>query len=264
MDPYRTEEDQIRALKQWWERNGSSTLIGVGLALALVFGWQWWQQRRQAASEEATAVYQQLLQAADKAAEDPIQRTTAEHLTSQLEESRPGSRYADYAALMRARLQVEKGDLAAAEATLRALLERQPDAARGALATRFDELLGRHPDAQIGALARVRLARVLFALGRADDALATLDAAGTADFAIEKLELRGDILRDRKDTEGASKAYRDAIALAGARPDGAAPRLLELKLQELELGQAPAPGAEAAGAAPAGDAGAAGTGATQE
>ena len=40
MDPYHTEEDQVRAIRQWWERNGSSTLTGVGLALAIVFGSQ--------------------------------------------------------------------------------------------------------------------------------------------------------------------------------------------------------------------------------
>ena len=37
-DPYGNEDEQVRALKQWWDRNGASTLMGVGLALALVFG----------------------------------------------------------------------------------------------------------------------------------------------------------------------------------------------------------------------------------
>ena len=128
MDPYGTEEDQIKALKQWWARNGSSTLIGVGLALALVFGWQWWQQRQQGASEQAAVTYQQLLQAVDAAATDPIQGTTAAHLATQLKELNPGSRYADYASLMLARLHVGKNELIAAETELRALLERQPDA----------------------------------------------------------------------------------------------------------------------------------------
>ena len=243
MDPYGTEEDQIRALRQWWQRNGSSTLIGVGLALALVFGWQWWQQRQQGLGEQAAATYQQLLQAVDAAAADPIQRTTAEHLAVQLKELKPGSRYADYAALMLARLNVEKNELLAAEGELRALLERQPDVARGALAQRIDGLFGRYADPQLGALARVRLARVLLALGRSDEALALLDAAGTDDFAVEKLELRGDILGRRNDSAGAIAAYRAAVERAGEA--AAASRLLALKLQELELG------APAAGAAPA-------------
>ena len=43
MAEMRTEEEQIEAIKQWWKKNGSSLLIGVGLALAIVFGWQAWQ-----------------------------------------------------------------------------------------------------------------------------------------------------------------------------------------------------------------------------
>jgi len=256
VDPYTTEEDQIRALRQWWERNGSSVLIGVGLALAIVFGWQWRQQRHQATGEEATAVFQQLLQAADKSAEDAIQRTTAEHLAAQIEESYGGTRYADYAALMLARLQVEKNELAAAEATLRELLERQPDVARGSFAARVDRLLGRHHDAQIGALTRLRLARVLFAMGRSEDALALLDAAGTDDFAVEKLELKGDILRSRNDDAGALAAYRAALERGGEKGDEGGQRLLELKLQELELGAEPGVAPAAAVDVPASDTGA--------
>jgi len=264
VDPYGTEEDQIKALKQWWERNGSSTLIGIGLALALVFGWQWWQQRQLGAGEQAAATYLQLLQAVDAAATDPIQGTTAAHLAAQLKELNPGSRYADYASLMLARLHVEKNELIAAEGELRALLERQPDVARGALTTRIDRLLGRYADPQLGALARVRLARVLFALGRSDDALAVLDAAGTDDFAVEKLELRGDILARRNDTAGAITAYRAAVERAGSREGATASRLLVLKLQELELGE-PAAGAAPAVVDPAAaDATAPDTGATKQ
>ena len=264
MDPYGTEEDQIKALKEWWARNGSSTLIGVGLALALVFGWQWWQQRQQGASEQAAVTYQQLLQAVDAAATDPIQGTTAAHLATQLKELNPGSRYADYASLMLARLHVGKNELIAAETELRALLERQPDVARGALATRIDGLLGRYADPQLGALARVRLARVLLALGRSDDALAVLDAAGTDDFAVEKLELRGDILSRRNDTAAAIAAYRAAVERAGSREGATASRLLQLKLQELELGE-PAAGAAPAAADPAAaDATTPDTGATKQ
>lgn len=37
---HRTEEEQVAALKQWWKDNGNSLIIGVGLALAVVFGWK--------------------------------------------------------------------------------------------------------------------------------------------------------------------------------------------------------------------------------
>ncbi len=81
----------------------------------------------------------------------------------------------------------------------------------------------------------MRLARVLFAMGRSDDALAALDAAGTEDFAIEKLELRGDILRETGDASGARAAYANALELASGAPGTGGTRILELKIQELDM-----------------------------
>lgn len=235
MDSYGTEEDQIRAIREWWERNGSSTLTGVGLALAIVFGSQWWQERQRGSTEQASMLYQQLLQSTERSATDKVQQVTAEHLATELRDSQAGTRYGDYASLVLARLQVEKNELAAAEAELRALLERQPDVAVGELRARLDSLLGRNMDPHLGALARVRLAQVLFAMGRSDDALAALDAAGTEDFAIEKLELRGDILRETGDASGARAAYANALELASGAPGTGGTRILELKIQELDM-----------------------------
>ena len=242
MDPYRTEEDQIRALKQWWEHNGSSTLIGVGLAMAILFGWQWWQQRQQSAAEQSSVLYQQLLQAVENSATDEVQRTTAEHLAGELLKIGAAPRLGDHAELILARVAVEKNDLATAGKHLEAVLERNPDTARGALAARLDALLGHASDAQLGALARVRLARVQFATGQPDEALATLDAAGGEDFQLQRNELRGDILVQRGERAGALQAYRAAVQAAGTRVSP----LLQMKLRELELGEttpaeAPAP-----------------------
>ena len=91
-----------------------------------------------------------------------------------------------------------------------------------------------------------------------------LDAAGTDDFAVEKLELRGDILSRRNDTAAAITAYRAAVERAGSREGATASRLLQLKLQELELGE-PAAGAAPAAADPAAaDATTPDTGATKQ
>ena len=37
-----TEEEQIAQLKEWWQRNGKPLLAGGVLAVAGVFGWQYW------------------------------------------------------------------------------------------------------------------------------------------------------------------------------------------------------------------------------
>ena len=46
MAELRTEEEQIEAIKRWWKKNGSSLLLGIALALAIVFGWQAWQNHQ--------------------------------------------------------------------------------------------------------------------------------------------------------------------------------------------------------------------------
>lgn len=248
MDPYHTEEDQIRAIRQWWERNGSSTLIGVGLALAIVFGSQWWQQQSLRASEEAASLYQQLQQAAERAAGDEVQRTTALHLGEELRDKQKGNRYGDYASLLLARLYVDKQDLAAAERELRALVERHPDTAPGKLQQRIDALLGRDVDPQLGSLARLRLARVLFADKRADEAATVLGDPAGGDFEIERQELRGDILRAKGDAAGAIAAWERAIELA---KDAGGVRLVELKLEDLRLASAAPAAAPSSVPAPA-------------
>lgn len=245
-DPYHTEEDQIRAIRQWWERNGSSTLISVGLALAIVFGWQSWQQHLQSSGEESAALYQQLQQAVELARDDEVQRTTAKHLGGQLLELQPSGRYGDYANLMLARLAAESDDLAGAEQQLRAVIARHPAEAPGMFRARLDALLGREVDPQLGTLARLRLARVLIAQSRPDDAAALLGPETGGDFEIERTELRGDILREKGDHAGALAAYERAMELA---KESGSVRLLELKLEEQRLHQA-APAAPAAEPAP--------------
>ena len=38
MESYRTEEEQVEALKRWWDENGRSTMTAVVLALVAGFG----------------------------------------------------------------------------------------------------------------------------------------------------------------------------------------------------------------------------------
>jgi len=232
VDPYRSEDEQIRALREWWKHNGSSTLMGVGLALAIVFGWQWWQQRGERLAEESAMLYQQLLEATERASGDPVQRTTAMHLAGQLRDLRSGGRFSDYASLLLARLLVEKDDLPGAEAELRTLVERLPATGPGAVEARIRAWLGRDMDPQIGVLARVRLARVLHAQGKHDEALVLLDAGDPETFFAERQELRGDILVAKGDRAGALAAYEGAAERA--RREGVNARLLELKKGELE------------------------------
>ena len=63
MAELRTEEEQVQAIKDWWKNNGSSLLIGIGAALAIVFGWQAWQNHQAQQRAEAANQFANLLNA---------------------------------------------------------------------------------------------------------------------------------------------------------------------------------------------------------
>ena len=57
MTEFRTEEEQIAALKKWWNDNSKSLLIGVGLALAIVFGWKAYQNSQIQMKSELNRIF---------------------------------------------------------------------------------------------------------------------------------------------------------------------------------------------------------------
>jgi predicted negative regulator of RcsB-dependent stress response len=62
VEQYRTEEEQVEALKRWWDENGRSTMVAIIVALGLGFGWQGWQKYQQDELEGASTSYQSMLQ----------------------------------------------------------------------------------------------------------------------------------------------------------------------------------------------------------
>jgi len=202
VNEYRSEEEQLETLRRWWNENGRTTVIAVVVALAAGFGWQGWKQHRQTQNEAASDIYQQLVQIVTAAELTGEQRETVAVLAARLKESYPDTGYAAFSTLHLARLAVQQEDLAAAEAELRWVLEHVDERSEAA-----------H-------VATMRLARVLAAQGRADQALSVLqqqlpDAQYTASYA----RVRGDILM---------AAGREAEAQAAY--DGVRQRLAEAEL----------------------------------
>ncbi|RLT92470.1 MAG: hypothetical protein D9N11_16215, partial [Ketobacter sp.] len=112
MDVYTTEEQQIEAIKKWWQTNGNSVLIGIALAIAAVLGYQTWNQNKQANSEAAAVLYGQVVEAATQADQNRLQGNSEElegqlatltHLGEQLKTDFSNSEYAVFGALMLAK-----------------------------------------------------------------------------------------------------------------------------------------------------------------
>ena len=62
MAEHLSEEEQLESLKRWWKENGLSTVIVVVLAVGGYFGWDLWKGHRQAQTEAAAIVYQQMME----------------------------------------------------------------------------------------------------------------------------------------------------------------------------------------------------------
>ena len=206
MDVYRTDEEQVEAIRAWWRENGRSAVFGVVLGLAAIFGWRAWQAWEAARAETASALYQEMMDAvragksadADKAGE----RLVSDHT---------GSSYAVFARLALAGLAMDRKDLDAATEHLRSALAENHVAAL-------------EPEI------RLRLARVLTARGEFDAALALLTApAGMQGYGSAVDELRGDIESARGNPDAARAAYEKARSAT----TGAGDELLELKLESL-------------------------------
>ena len=232
MDELRTEEEQVEALRRWWDENGRSTLIAIGLALAAVFGWQWYGEHVENQREAASNIYQAMLNSVQGPEAGDEQRMTLRSYAKRLKEEFPGSTYAQFAALQLARDAVQSGELESAESELRWVLAKA-DAG-----------------SDIALVAQLRLARVVAAKGDADGALALLAGEQSGAYAAAYATARGDVLLAQGRETEAREAYvtAQALALASGQPLGAG--TLSQKLDSVAPGADP--GSVADGAAKGG------------
>lgn len=214
MESYRTEEEQVEALKRWWKENGRSTMLGVVLALGLGFGWQAWQKNQDAAAANASLAFQQML--GGLASDDPAGEQLAKSVAKRLKDEHRGSTYAQFAALHLARLAVKDDNLSGAETELRWVL---------AMADTGGD---------VHQVAQLRLARVLAAQGSTDEALALLSDAGN-DYRASYAIARGDVLMASGREADALEAFRVAAEFLGN--ERTLPPSLSEKLQYLESRQ---------------------------
>ncbi|WP_440997300.1 YfgM family protein [Arhodomonas sp. SL1] len=203
---YETEEEQLEALRRWWQENGRSVIAGVIIAIAGVVGWQQWQAWQERSALEASAQYDRL-NARTAAGEGDAVR---EALTT-LQEDSAGSPYATLGSLAAARYFAERDDFDAAMGVLRWAVDNAPSDA-------------------LRRVARLRLGAVEYAAGELEAALATLEPVPDGAFAARYHELRGDVLVAAGRADEAITAYRDALE---ADPLGQRRGYVEVKLTDL-------------------------------
>lgn len=212
----KSEEEQVEALKNWWDENGTQLIIGVVVVLAGVFGYRTWETNTQVAAESASNLYEDLTEVATIGPFDSLSdedRATAEFIVNQLKTDYSSSIYAHFGSMHMAKLAVENDDLDGAEAALRWSLDNGVDET-------------------IGILVNERLARVLFAKDEFQSALDALNSKEPGAYEHSYEELKGDIYFAMDNLEEARAAYEKALASvenADAYP------YLKMKSQDIAL-----------------------------
>jgi len=216
MDTYRTEEEQVEAIRRWWDENGRSIMISIVVALAAGFGWQAWKSHDQQLGEAASHDYQFLLQQLSVSSTAPgADFSEVTDLAEQIKVQYTRSGYALFAALQLAKIAVQSNDLEQAKTQLKWVLSKAP------------------AKSDIADIASLRLARVLASTGDTDQALAILETGRGGAYTASYEVARGDVYMELGRLDEAKAAYfvaKNTLAETGV--DGSL-ATLEQKLQQL-------------------------------
>ncbi len=208
MSTYVTEEEQIEAIKRWWNKYGN-LLSTIALVVLLIFyGYRWYQGHLQSVAINASRAYEQLMH---YAAEDDSVALTAQ--ANYIKTNYPNSIYATGASLLLARESVSHHKLQEAKTHL--------------------EWVTKHSSAAtLITLANIRLARIELEEKNYTNALTILSKIKNPSFNVVVLELKGDIYRAKGDIQQAKLRYRKALeALPNSFKNKVS--LLSMKLNQL-------------------------------
>jgi predicted negative regulator of RcsB-dependent stress response len=204
-----SDDEQVEALKRWWDENGRSVLVGVLIGLVALLGWRGWVNYQENKSAAASTHYAKLQTAVERNDTKAIKA-----VAKVLEESFASTPYAVLAALQLARLYAEANDLKASEAQLRWAIEHSPQES-------------------VEILAKLRLARVLMAEGKLDAALSIVAEPFPPAYTSLVEEIRGDALAAMGKIKQARQAYDRALLTATGDTE-------YLRLKRNNLGGTPA------------------------
>jgi predicted negative regulator of RcsB-dependent stress response len=209
------EQEQLDELKAFWKQYGNLITWGLTLVLAAFAafnGWNWWQREQGA---KAGAMFDELDRAVQAANAEQAGR-----VFNDMKERYARTTYTAQAGLLAGKLQADKGQADAAQASLAWVAENASNE-------------------EYKALAHLRLAALLLDKKAYDEALKELDGVKSPEFAALADDRRGDVLMAQGKKDEAVKAFQSAwkamneqldyrrvveskLTLLGAAPEAAA------------------------------------------
>ncbi|HHT7417827.1 TPA: YfgM family protein [Raoultella ornithinolytica] len=206
METYNNENDQVDALKRFFAENGKALAVGVILGIGALVGWRYWSSHQQDTARESSLAYENAISALKS--DKPEAIGSAEKFAADSKNS-----YGAFASLELAQRFVDKNDLQNAEKQLQ-------------------QGLAAAPDDNLKSVINMRLARVQLQLKKPDEALKTLDGIKGEGWVAIVADLRGEILLNKGDKQGARAAWEVGVK-SDASP--ALSEMMRMKINNLSI-----------------------------
>jgi predicted negative regulator of RcsB-dependent stress response len=207
MSDYKTDDEKVEELKAWWKENGTSVIAGIALAIGGLFGWQYWQDYQETTAAEASALYAKV----EKVSETSLEQAQTD--IQALQSGYASTPYAAIASMKAAQQYAEKGEYEPAASALRWVVDNSKEA-------------------DFKHLANIRLARVLLAMKKVDEAQTLITQTYPEAYQALIDELKGDIYVAQNKPTDARAAYDKAMLGAA----GSSSELIKLKRDNLGEG----------------------------
>ena len=189
MDENLTEEQQLEQIRNWWKENGTSVILGAVIGLSALGGWKFYQTHQIDTGRAASDAFEQVVKLSEQEGKSAELVKSAETLVK----DHSGTVYAQFGQLYLAREAVKNNELDKAAEWLKAVAAKPEHEA-------------------IGHTATIRLARILLAQNKAEEALAlaqvSKEKAGTYNGAYAMV--RGDALLALGRLADANAAFNEA------------------------------------------------------
>ncbi|QBB70650.1 tetratricopeptide repeat protein [Pseudolysobacter antarcticus] len=183
------EHEQGELVQKWLRENALSIVIGVGLGLLLIFGWQQWKTHRAMHQLEAATHYMALTDALEKKNYDVVNQAA-----QKLRDDYSDTSYAALAAMQQVGVSLSTAD-------------KDKDAAYKNMDWAYQ-----HAPAELKELVGTRLARLQISTGKYQEALPLLDGLSKATtYTALVNELRGDAHVGLGHKDEARTAYAEAL-----------------------------------------------------
>ena len=187
MDDLLSEKEQIDQIRSWWSEYGGYVIGGLGLGIAALAGFNYYQNSRLEAQLQGSALYETLVEHVVSGSLEEAEAAAAE-----LDTNYASTSYAAQGKLVLARLYMDEN--------------RDQDAA-----DTLGDLLAGDSDEAVKHVARARLARILLYQGKAQEVVDLLEGQASAAFSATYNELLGDEYPTLGRIEDAQLAYQKVL-----------------------------------------------------